>query len=90
MQQKKLPNFSSKAKSVTVGSVYQHYKGLLYQIVAVCRHSETLEEFVVYQALYGDQEVWVRPLSLFLGDIFVDGDRRARFQLIDSTTIQPS
>lgn len=83
MQQKNLPSFSSQAKSISVGSVYQHYKGLFYQIVALSRHSETLEEFVVYQALYGDQEVWVRPLSLFLEDIFVGGHRRARFQCID-------
>ena len=45
--------------------VYQHYKGNYYRVIGVARHSETLEDMVVYQALYGDGELWVRPASMW-------------------------
>lgn len=46
--------------------VYRHYKGSLYQVLGVARHSETEEWLVVYQALYGEQGYWLRPLNLWL------------------------
>ena len=52
MSQDTLPCLSSKAKSIVVGDLYEHYKGLRYKILGVARHSETLEELIVYQALY--------------------------------------
>ena len=58
--------------------VYQHYKGNRYQVLGLSRHSETLEELVVYQALYGDYGLWVRPLSLFTG-VLEDGTPRFKF-----------
>lgn len=54
--------------------IYKHYKGGLYELIAVGRHSETLEEFVLYQALYGDREYWVRPASMWEEE--VDGVKR--------------
>ena len=51
MSQDPLPSLSSKAKSIVVGSIYEHYKGRHYKILGVARHSETLEELIVYQAL---------------------------------------
>ena len=51
--------------SIVPGSVYKHYKGNLYKIVALAKHAETLEELVVYQAMDGGA-IWVRPLSMFL------------------------
>lgn len=56
-----LQNFSSLAKTIAPGSIYEHYKGNRYKILAIAFHSETLEELVVYEGLKGD--VWVRPLK---------------------------
>lgn len=58
MNQEVLPTFSSTAHSMVIGSIYEHYsRGLRYKVLAVARHSETLEELIVYQALYGDYDV---------------------------------
>lgn len=79
------PPFSSLAKSIKVGSQYDHYKGLRYKILAVARHSETLEELVVYQALYGEEGVWVRPLSMFLENVMINGQYQPRFKPVLSS-----
>lgn len=61
---------------------YEHYKGKRYRVIATARHSETLEEFVVYQALYGKRDVWVRPKSMFLEDVTIGGKRVPRFRFV--------
>ena len=53
--------------------IYQHYKGNLYQVFHVATHSETQEKLVVYQCLYGDYSMWVRPLEMFHEKIILDG-----------------
>ena len=45
--------------------IYKHYKGNLYKVLGIAKHSETLEDMVVYQALYGEYGLWVRPASMF-------------------------
>ena len=63
--------------------IYQHYKGQLYQVMNVATHSETEEKLVVYQCLYGDYSIWVRPLSMFTETITTHDDREVdRFKLI--------
>jgi hypothetical protein len=62
---------------------YRHYKGRDYQVLGLARHSETLEELVVYRALYGDMELWVRPRGVFLEIVSVDGVEQPRFRRLE-------
>jgi len=61
--------------------IYRHYKGQRYQVLGVARHSETEELLVVYQALYGEHGLWVRPLHMFNESVQLNGQRVARFAL---------
>ena len=62
--------------------LYRHYKGQQYRVIGTARHSETEEELVVYQALYGEYGLWVRPLNMFAETVLVDGEQIARFALV--------
>ena len=62
--------------------MYRHYKGNLYEVIGFARHSETLEDMVIYKALYGDYGTWVRPLSMWENLIEVDGKTIKRFEKI--------
>ncbi|MCB9803010.1 DUF1653 domain-containing protein [Candidatus Nomurabacteria bacterium] len=61
---------------------YLHYKGQEYKVLGVAKHSETLEDLVVYQALYGEKGLWVRPLKMFLENVEVDDKLMPRFKFI--------
>ena len=61
---------------------YRHFKGNEYRVIGMARHSETMEEMVVYQALYGDKGVWVRPLSMWDETVERDGAVYKRFTYI--------
>lgn len=67
---------------------YRHHKGNDYEVVAVARHSETLEPVVVYRALYGDGGLWVRPYEMFCGHVLVDGRSVRRFSPIEQSSSQ--
>ena len=60
--------------------IYRHYKGNEYELIDVALHSETLEEMVVYRALYGDQKLWVRPADMWEEEVEVDGKKVKRFE----------
>lgn len=62
--------------------VYEHFKGKRYRVLGVAKHSETLEEMVVYQALYGEGELWVRPIKMFLEEVERDGTKVPRFRYV--------
>ncbi len=59
--------------------LYKHFKGNMYEVIGVCKHSETLEEMVVYKALYGEGGLWVRPLSMWEEVVEHNGERVKRF-----------
>ena len=61
---------------------YKHYKGNMYQVLHIANHSETLEKMVVYKALYGEGEIWVRPASMWEEEIEINGKTVKRFELI--------
>ena len=62
--------------------IYKHFKGNKYELLEIATHSETLEQMVVYRALYGEGGVWVRPLSMWKEQVEVDGKFVPRFQYI--------
>ncbi|WP_339842801.1 DUF1653 domain-containing protein [uncultured Halopseudomonas sp.] len=62
--------------------LYRHYKGKDYQVLGVATHSETEESLVVYRTLYGDFDLWVRPLDMFVGTVELDGEPTPRFTFI--------
>ena len=64
---------------------YRHYKGKEYEVIAIATHSETEEKLVVYRLLYGDFSYWVRPLTMFLETVIVEGVEQPRFSLIEAS-----
>jgi hypothetical protein len=71
------------AMSITTG-IYRHYKGQSYRVLGIAYHSETMEELVVYQALYGDFGLWVRPATMFAETVELEGEPIPRFALVES------
>lgn len=63
---------------------YRHYKGKDYEVVGVATHSETDEKLVVYRTLYGEYDLWVRPLSMFMETVEFEGNSLPRFRYIES------
>lgn len=68
-------------KKVELGK-YKHFKGREYKVIGVAKHSETLEDFVVYKALYGEKKLWIRPLKIFLETTIFNGKKIKRFRKI--------
>jgi hypothetical protein len=64
--------------------LYKHYKGNLYEVLGTAMHSETLEEHVIYRALYGEHGMWVRPAKMFLEEVIVEGIKMMRFEKVSS------
>lgn len=69
-------------ESLVVGGLYEHYKKKRYKVLFLAKHTETLENLVIYQALYGDRDIWARPVSMFLEDVLIDGVLLPRFKLL--------
>jgi len=62
---------------------YRHYKGKEYEVIGLAKHSETLEDLVVYKALYDDGQMWARPVEMFEARVMVEGAEVPRFEFIE-------
>ena len=68
-------------ESIKIGK-YRYFKGNEYEVICVARHSETLEDMVVYKALYGEGGIWVRPMKMWNETVEVNGNKISRFTYI--------
>lgn len=73
-------------REIKPGGVYRHFKGRCYRVLDVAKHSETLEEYVVYRQLYSEGKMWIRPLAMFLEKVdrvkYPDCQQEYRFELL--------
>ena len=67
-------------QKITVGKKYKHYKGNIYKIIALAKHSETLEDMIVYQSIK-DNDTWVRPLKMW--NDYIENANSLRFTMIN-------
>lgn len=67
---------------INIGGRYRHFKGNEYRVLHIAKHSETEEDMVVYQQLYGEHGIWVRPLSMFLDQKEINGEFVNRFTFV--------
>lgn len=73
---------NKKTEDIKLG-IYKHYKNKLYKVLFIATNSETKEDMVVYQAMHGDEKIWVRPLKMFLEEVEIDGEKMPRFQFVE-------
>jgi len=71
----------------TPPGLYRHYKGGLYEVIDMVRHSETLEPMTLYRALYGARGLWVRPAAMFAESVEIDGQRQPRFMRLGDYSV---
>ncbi len=70
-------------EDIKINGIYEHYKGKKYQVLEIAKHSESLEDLVIYRALYDDHKVWARPISMFSELVEINGKYIPRFRYIE-------
>ena len=70
-------------EKIKLNAIYRHYKGGHYKVIAIGLHSETQEELVIYQAMYGDNVIWCRPKYMWSEKVEYNGEIVKRFELIE-------
>ncbi len=74
-------------RELQIGGVYKHFKGNLYRVEDIAKHSESSEVYVVYRQMYGDKSLWIRTLEMFLEKVdhekYPDVVQKYRFELIE-------
>lgn len=80
---KSMQDMQSVERTLKIGKKYRHFKGNEYLVLHLAKHSETREDLVVYQALYGERGIWVRPVDMFLEQVEREGKLVNRFEEIE-------
>lgn len=74
-------------RKLEIGKTYRHFKGNLYQVYDIAKHSETGETYVVYRQMYGDEGLWIRPIEMFLEEVprvkYPTATQAYRFELVE-------
>ncbi len=78
-------------REIKINGVYKHFKGNYYIVIDIATNSETKEKYVVYRALYGDNNLWIRKLDMFLSEVdhekYPDISQKYRFELQDIKSV---
>jgi len=79
-------------RELKINGIYKHFKGDFYLVEDVAIHSETMEKFVVYRALYGENELYIRAYDMFMSEVdrnkYPDVDQKYRFELQDIKSVK--
>ena len=92
LSESEAPDTPETPRELLVGHVYRHFKGGLYRVEDVAKHSETLEEYVVYRKLYDDKSLWIRPKEMFLSPVdkekYPDAMQAFRFEPVTENSAE--
>jgi len=89
IEKKEEKSMNNAETTIRIG-LYKHYKGNMYHVLGIARHSESHEILVIYQMLYGSYGYWVRPLTMFTGAVMHEGKSVPRFSFVSENVTVPA